>query len=227
LETVEEDQTPDKTENSERKTPVWELLLALLLTAGMVGWAAPRLLKAVSDSRLSAFSDFVIELRTGLSRYQADEGTLLPLDRSGAPVVHCPGGARDAWSLTWVLTRSIPPSAHGSWEKFQGPYLREDILETPPLGDGAAVVSGLAGSGSHLTPAPPSFDLTGTGTTSVANGHPVAWLVVTGVSREDFEALDTRLDWGIGAGQGQKRKIGSVLWSPDKGGTLLVHLVHG
>ena len=224
---MEDDLLPDEPTSTGRKTPVWELLLALMLSAVMVGWVAPRLLKAVSDSRLFAFADFVVELRAGLARYQTDEGTLLPLDRSGAPVVQRIGGPRDEGSLAWVLTRSIPPSAHGNWDKFHGPYLRESILETPPLGDAAFVVSGISGTGSHSIPAPPFFDLSGTGSTSVANGHPVAWLVLTGVSRQDFEALDTRMDWGIGVGQGQKRKLGTVLWSPDKGGTLLVHLVHG
>jgi len=227
LETVEDVLTPACQETQEKKTPVWELLLALALSAGMVGWVAPRLLKSVSDSRFAAFTDFAAQLRAGLSRYQTDEGTLLPLDRSGTPNAQRFGGPQDPWSLAWVLTRTVPPSVHGNWEKFQGPYLRESILETPPQGDGTVLVSGIVGTGSRTALTPPAFDLSGTGTASVPNGHPVAWLVVHGVSREDFEALDIRMDWGIGTTPEQKRKLGSVLWSPENGGTLVVHLLHG
>jgi hypothetical protein len=205
---------------------VWEFLLVLAFAAGMVAWVAPRLLQKVSDSRISAMVDFVSDLRTGLKRYGADVATLLPLDASGVPVVETALGPDSPWSLGWILTRSIPPSAQGAWEHFQGPYFPRTRLEAPPLGTSLRLGAGTVGPGSRLAPSPPVFDLTGSGTPSLADGHVVAWLVVADVPRKDFEALDARLDDGIGSTPEQRQKQGEVIWSPDNGGTLMIHLLH-
>jgi hypothetical protein len=99
-------------------------------------------------------------------------------------------------------------------------------LEALLLGATPHLGAGVVGAGTRLVPAPPTFDLTGTGTSSLASGHVVVWLVVSEVSRADFEALDARLDGGIGNTPDQKQKLGEVLWSPDNGGILTVHLLH-
>jgi hypothetical protein len=229
LETVDQSSATTGTEAERTATkvhPVWEFLLVLAAIAGLVGWCAPRLLRAVSDSRLAAFGDFVSELRGGVSRYQADVGTLLALDRSGVPFAVPPASCTSDWSFAWVLSRSVPPSARGGWERYQGPYIKARRLAAPPLGDAATVLSGIAGTGSRLAPAPPSFDLTGAGMPTVQTGHAVVWLSVTGVSRRDFETIDARMDWGGGYGFEQRRRQGAILWSPENGGTLLVHLLH-
>jgi hypothetical protein len=213
-------------EKSPPVAPVWELLAVLAFTAGMVVWVAPRLLQKVSDSRISAMLDFVSDLRTGLKRYSADVGTLLPLDPAGLPIAEPALGPDFPWSLGWILTRAVAPSPQGGWERFQGPYFLGTRLDAPPLGTSLKLGGGTVGLGNRLVPAPPSFDLTGTGTPSLADGHVLAWLVVSDVARKDFEALDARLDDGIGSTPDQRQKQGEVIWSPDNGGTLMIHLLH-
>jgi hypothetical protein len=226
LASVDDAGVPTALEKSPKRAPVWEFLLVLAILAGIALWGTPRLLRKVSDSRIAAMVDLVSELRGGLVRYNADVGTFLPLDPAGQPVVQPASGPRAPWSLGWALTRSVPPSAQGSWEHFHGPYIRGARLEALLLGTAPRLGAGIVGTGSRLVPAPPSFDLTGTGSSSLANGHVVAWLVVSDVARADFEALDARLDGGIGSTAEQKQKLGEVLWSPDNGGTLTVHLLH-
>jgi len=226
LATVDAVEMPTDVETISKGAPVWEFLLVLLVLAGISLWGIPRLLREVSDSRIKAMVDLVSELRSGLGRYNADVGTLLPLDPAGLPMVQPSASPSMPWSLGWILTRSVPPSAQGGWEHFRGPYIRGARLEALLLGTEPRLASGTIGTGSRLVPAPPSFDLTGTGSSSLAVGHVVAWLVVSDVARADFEALDARLDGGIGATAEQKQKLGEVLWSPDNGGTLTVHLLH-
>jgi hypothetical protein len=226
VEAVDEAEEGIAREKNPPVASVWELLAVLAFTAGMVAWVAPRLLQKVSDSRISAMVDFVSDLRAGLKRYSADVGTLLPLDPAGLPVDE-PGRGPDApWSLGWILTRSIPPSAQGAWEHFQGPYFPRTKLDAPPLGTSLRLGGGTVGLGSRLAPSPPVFDLTGSGTPSLADGHVVAWLVVSDVPRKDFDALDARLDDGIGSTTEQRQKLGEVIWSPDNGGTMVIHLLH-
>jgi len=205
---------------------VLEFLVVLAFVAGIVGWMAPRLLQVVSDSRISTMVDFVSDLRSGLKRYGADVGTLLPLDASGSPLPEPALGPDSPWSLGWILTRSIPPSTHGAWERFQGPYFPKARLDAPPLGVSLRLGAGIVGPGNRLVPSPPGFDLTGNGTPSLADGHMVAWLEVPDVPRRDFEALDARLDDGIGSTPEQRQKQGEVIWSPENGGTLVIHLLH-
>jgi len=171
-------------------------------------------------------ADLISELRSGLTRYNADAGTLLPMDPAGLPMAQPLSGPETPWSLGWVLTRSVPPSAQGGWEHFHGPYIRGVHLEALLLGTAPRLGAGTVGTGTRLVPSPPSFDLTGTGASSLTNGHVVAWLVVSDVARADFEALDARLDGGTGTTPEQRQKQGEVLWSPDNGGTLTVHLLH-
>jgi len=229
LASVEEVDEAEETIALEKSPPVasvWDLLAVLACTAGMVAWVAPRLLQKVSDSRIAAMVDFVSDLRTGLKRYSADVGTLLPLDPAGQPIAEPALGPDSPWSLGWILSRSIPPSSQGGWERFQGPYFLGTRLDAPPLGTSLKLGGGTVGLGNRLVPAPPSFDLTGTGTPSLADGHVLTWLVVTDVARKDFEALDARLDDGIGSTPEQRQKQGEVIWSPDNGGTMLIHLLH-
>ena len=223
---VEDAEVPTAVEKAAKGAPAWEFLLVLAIVAGIALWVVPRFLRKVSDSRITAMVDLVSELRSGLTRYNADMGSLLPLDAAGLPVVLPVAGPQVPWSLGWILTRTVPPSAQGGWEHFHGPYIRGVHMEALLLGTAPRLGAGTVGTGSRLVPAPPSFDLTGAGAASLASGHVVAWLVVSGVARADFEAMDARLDGGIGSTPEQKRKFGEVLWSPVDGGTLTVHLVH-
>lgn len=223
---MEDAEVQTSVENVARGAPIWEFLLALTLVGGMAFWGAPRLLRQVSDSRISAMFDLITELRSGLTRYNADVGSLLPLDPAGIPMAQPMAGPETSWSLGWILTRSVPPSAQGAWDHFHGPYIRGSRLEALLLGTAPRLGVGVVGTGSRLMPAPPVFDLAGAGTASLTTGHVVAWLVVSDVARADFEALDARLDGGIGSTPEQRQKLGEVLWSPENGGTLTVHLLH-
>ena len=223
---MEDAEVPTSVENIAKGAPVWEFLLALAVVAGIAFWGTPRLLRQVADSRITAMVDLISELRSGLARYNADVGSLLPLDPAGIPMAQPMAGPETSWSLGWILTRSVPPSAQGGWEHFHGPYIRGARLDALLLGTEPRLGAGIVGAGSRLMPAPPLFDLAGAGTASLSTGHAVAWLVISDVARADFEALDTRLDGGIGSTPEQRQKLGEVLWSPENGGTLTVHLLH-
>lgn len=223
---VEESTEEKDSAVSGRPLSAFDFLLALGATVAMTVWGAPKLLSRVADARVIAMVGFIADTKAGLARYQSNVGSILPLDPSGSPAPQPLRSIADPWSTGWVLTRSIPPSAKGMWDRFQGPYLRIARLESPPMGSNPRLGTGWVGLGTRQVPASPSFDLAGVGASTIPSGKAVAWLVVTGVKREDFEALDTRLDGGMGGTFEKRCRQGEVQWNSDAEGTLRIHLLH-
>ena len=203
-----------------------EFLVVVAVLAGLFGWGFPRLLSLFAYARVSAMVDFVSEARAGVLRYQNDVGAPLALDASGTYAPQALREADGAWSFGWVLTRSVPASPKGLWDRFQGPYLRATRLESPPMGSTLRLGAGWVGLGTRQVPPPPVFDLAGVGSSTIPAGKAVAWMTVSDVERSDFEALDARLDGAMGGTFDKRCRQGEVQWSPEGGGTLRIHLAH-
>ncbi|HNY31861.1 MAG TPA: hypothetical protein PKO15_13320 [Fibrobacteria bacterium] len=223
--TTVDPQPPPAEEIVPRGVGWWQFLLSMVASVGIVGWGGPWILAKVRVSRLNALVALVGELRAGVGRYQADVGTVLPLDPSGQGVSRPSTSIAEPWTLPWVLTQEIPPSARGAWSRFRGPYLRRVRLENPPLGRDLRLDAAVVGTGRNQTPVPAFQPLALGGGSPVPQGHIAVWLTIDRVDRDDFLRLDELVDRFPRKGEAPEAH-GEVLWSPRDGGMLQVLVLH-
>lgn len=216
---------PPQSQPMPRGVGWWQFLISLLACVGIVGWGAPWILAKVRVSRLTALMSLVGELRSGVGRYQADVGTILPLDPSGQGVSRPSSLPAEPWSLAWVLTQEIPPSARGAWARFRGPYLRRVRLGTPPLGRDLRLDAAVVGTGRAQTPVPGFHPVALGGDAAIPQGHTAVWLSIDRVDREDFLRFDEMID-RFPRKSSAPESQGEALWAPKDGGTLQILILH-
>jgi len=207
-----------------------EVLAALALTAVVVAVVAPRILEAISDSKVNRAVSVIKSLQNAVAKYGSDLGTLYPLSAAG---VATPNG--DSLPLSEVyhgslsealtISKTAPPasSAAGLWRKFEGPY-SAPLTGNPPLGTDLVLcaVPSVVGSPTRTNA---TFSLTASPNAGMAAGTQLVFARFEGVEHREFEKLDSILDPGIGSTPSQKTVLGKVKWDPLTS-ELTVYIAH-
>lgn len=203
----------------------WQFLFSVAVGIAVVGWGAPWILAQIRASRITALVGLVGELRSGVGRYQADVGTMLPLDPIGQGMSRPSASPAEPWTLAWVLTQEVPASARGAWARFHGPYLRRVRMDPPPLGRNLRVDAAVVGTGRGPLSVPAFHPSAFGGDAGVPVGHTVVWVSIEGVGLDDFQRVDAIID-RFGRPGGDPQRQGEVLWSPKDDGTLQILILH-
>jgi hypothetical protein len=207
-----------------------EVIAALALAMFAVFQIAPRILDAISDSKINQAVSTLKSLQNAVAKYGADLGTLYPLSVAG---VATPNG--DSLPLSKVyhgslqealtLSKTAPPASSeaGLWRKFEGPY-SAPLTRTPPLGTDMILCAVPSAAGSP-TPTNATFSLTASPNAGLAVGTQLVFVRFEGVEHREFEKLDSILDPGIGSTPSQKYALGKVKWNPLTY-DLMVYIAH-
>lgn len=191
-----------------------EMIGVLAVIGVLAALILPKVFAVVADSRVTGLVSAVKAYETGITKYYADLGTVLPLDALGVPGVEATGDSATAVSLAARLTLSSADAlvtGNGMWPKFRGPYLEKfDTNQTPGLGAKMYIPSeAVVSYGTAVTATNAAFALKGdTGNSDIPTGSSVAYFKVTALSAEDFQALDGIVDKDIGTTATEKELRG-------------------
>jgi type II secretory pathway pseudopilin PulG len=207
-----------------------EVIAALAFTALVVVEIAPRILEAISDSKINQAISAIKSLQNAVAKYSSDLGTLYPLSVAG---VATPNG--DSLPLTEIyqgslpealtLSKTAPPASSeaGLWRKFEGPY-SAPLTRNSPLGT-EMILCALPSIAGAPTTTNATFSLTASPNAGLAAGTQLVFVRFEGVEHREFEKLDSILDPGIGSAPGQKNVLGKVKWDPITD-ELMVYIAH-
>lgn len=215
---------------SNRGLGILEFFGAMALTAIVVVLVAPRLLDAISNSKIDRAAATIKSLQIAMTRYHADLGTLLPLSPAGVATPNVGGfSPTDKYGGSMLeallLSKTAPPAKtqSGLWRKFQGPYAK-DLAGTPPLGiemslSAVPSVPGVPTAGNL------NFSLSSPFNAGLPAGSQLVYAAFTEVEKREFEKLDDILDQGVGNTLETRERLGRVKWDPVTT-TLLVYIAH-
>jgi len=211
-----------------------EMVGILALVALVVGFAAPRLFDAISESKIASTATSIKSLQSAVAKYDADMGTLFPLvGATGVPspsvgpaAVTTPDGYAGSLPDALVLSSSAPPANTGAglWRKFRGPYIADFTTSNPPIGTSMTLNAELCHP-AILTARSANFSLASNSASIFSAGTQVVYATYAGVTAKEFEKLDAMLDDGLGASQANRQLWGKVKWNAATG-DLLVYIAH-
>ncbi len=212
--------------------------LSLLETIGVVSIGAvlaaitlPHVYDLIADSKAESLVASTKVYQQAISRYYADMGTLLPLDRRGLPYLETTGDSANPNSLPAQLTLVESDPHIGSsnlWAKFQGPYLEKFDTHYPPeLGEKMFMPTVRAlPLGAVVTESNRAWDLRGDNARSdVPTMANVAVLSVTGLTQDQFRRIDKIIEPGIGSTPEEKQVRGRAKFDARER-TLHLYLAH-
>ena len=208
-----------------------EMIGVLAVIGVLAALILPKVFAVVADSRVTGLVSAIKTYETAVTKYYADLGTVLPLDIQGRPKVNAGGNSSQQQSLPARLTLSAADpnnNGKGLWPKFRGPYLEKfDTNQTPGLGEKMYIPAEVVVTyGTAVTPSNVGFALKGdTSNSDIPTGSNVVCFKITGLSGEDFMALDTIVDRDIGSNTVDKKLRGRAKYD-DATSTTLIYLAH-
>jgi len=209
-----------------------EMIGVLGVIAVLAALIIPRVFDVITDSKIDALATAIHTYETGVTRYYADVGTLLPLNAQGIPQVEGTGDSSIVLSLPSRLTlRSTDPLVLGTnlWPKFQGPYLEKFNSTLPPeIRTNMFLPTSVPVSiQTPVTSDNMGWDLKGDdGNSDVPSDAHVAFFKLQGIGEEDFLKLDQLLDPLIGTNDAERKLRGRAKWAAANEGTLYLYVAH-
>ena len=211
-------------------------MMEMIGVLGVIGVLAaiivPRVFDVITDSKIDALAKAIQTYETGVTRYYADVGTLLPLNATGVPQVELTGDSAISVSLPARLTlNSTSPLVLGTnlWPKFRGPYLEKfNSILPPEIGTNMFLPTSLpVAISTPVTSSNMGWDLKGDdGQSDIPTDSHVAYFKLQGISEQDFLKLDKLVDPLIGTTDIQKTLRGRAKWDSANNGTLYLYLAH-
>lgn len=209
-----------------------EMIGVLAVIAVLAALIIPKVFDVIAQSKVDGFASAVHTYESAITKYYADVGTILPLNVAGTPQTENSGDSANPRSLPARLALSSSDPlvlTTNLWPKFAGPYLEKFSTNSPPqLGTAMYIpVQGAVAYGTAVTGNNRGWDLKGDdGNSDLPTNSNVAYLRVTGISEEDFLALDKIFDRDIGTTINQKELRGRAKWVSSSNGTLYLYLTH-
>lgn len=209
-----------------------EMIGVLGVIAVLAALIVPRVFDVITDSKIDALATAIHTYETGVTKYYADLGSLLPLDVQGVPQVELTGDSSVVTSLPARLTlSSTDPLVIGTnlWPKFQGPYLEKFNSDLPPeIGTNMFLPTSVPVLlQTPVTPDNMGWDLKGDdGASDLPTDSHVAFLKLQGIGEEDFLKLDKIVDPLIGMTDAERKLRGRAKWDPANNGTLYYYVAH-
>ena len=220
-----------KVRPSETGFTLIEMIGVLAVIGVLAALILPKVFAVVADSRVTGLVSAIKTYETGVTKYYADIGTVLPIDVNGIPKQQAVGNSSIPLSLPARLTLSASDpknNGKGLWPKFRGPYVEKfDTNQTPGLGAQMYIPSEVVVTyGTAVTPTNAGFALKGdTSNSDIPTGSNVAYLKITALSAEDFRALDGIVDKDIGTTPAEKELRGRAKYDVATT-TALIYLAH-
>lgn len=209
-----------------------EMIGVLGVIAVLAAMIIPRVFDVITDSKIDSLATAIHTYETGITRYYADIGTLLPLNDQGLPQVEGTGDSSVATSLASRLTLgSTDPLVLGInlWPKFQGPYLEKFNSDLPPeIGTNMYLPTSVpVAINVPVTPENMGWDLKGDdGNSDLPTDAHVAFFKLEGIGEEDFLKLDQLVDPLNGTTDAERKLRGRAKWDAANDGTLLLYMAH-
>ena len=221
----------EKVRGSQGMTMI-EMIGVLGVIAVLSALIIPRVFDVITESKIDALATALHTYETGVTRYYADLGSILPLDAQGIPQVEATGDSSVVTSLAARLTLgSTDPLVLGTnlWPKFQGPYLEKFNSGLPPeIGTNMFLPTSVPVTiDTPVTAENIGWDLKGDdGSSDVPTDSHVAFFKLEGIGEEDFLNLDQIVDPLIGTTDAERKIRGRAKWAPANNGTLYLYLAH-
>ncbi len=209
-----------------------EMIGVLGVVAVLAALIIPRVFDVITDSKVDALATALRTYETGVTKYYADVGSLLPLDAQGIPQIEGTGDSAVVTSLPARLTlQSTDPLVLGTnlWPKFQGPYLQKFNSDMPPeIGTNMFIPTNIpVPINTPVTSDNMGWDLKGDdGNSDIPTDAHVAFFKLQGIGEEDFLKLDQIVDSLIGTTDAERKLRGRAKWDPANDGTLYLYLAH-
>ena len=212
-----------------------EMIGVLAIIAVLVAAVAPRIFGAIRKSKITTMATYCKTLKSAVMDYYADMGTVMPIYNvnSQSATIRTTGynGGTAYAQLSTALTYTKQANQTGGiWAKFKGPYLDAFDAKKPPIGTEMLLSSMPAARfGNNVNQNyEQNFDLTNSGTNTIANGSGVVCLRVTGVSPTEWEQFEGVYEIDqTDLNTAQKRAQGKVKYNPNQqGGTMRIYITN-
>ena len=208
-----------------------EMIGVLAIIAILIALILPKIFALIASSNARSLAAAIRTYETATANYYADIGTVYPLNAAGVPAAQNSGDSATPTSLPARLTLDASDPLNtgtNQWTQFQGPYL-ERFDSTNPPGLGTSMFMPARASvnmGTAVTATNVGWDLKGDdGNSDLPNASRVAYMIIRGVSDNEFNEIDGIFDSGVGATPAEKQLRGRVKYSTGQD-RLYIYLAH-
>ncbi len=207
-----------------------EMIGVLAIIAILVSAVAPRIFESISDSKVTTVGTFVKTLRSSISKYYADMGTVMPLTdvNSNTAVIDNGGSAINANASaaqirnaleSSLIKRKAASQTGGKWANFTGPYIEKFERNNPPIGTFMSLYTTTANNNGAAAAANSyrNFDLNNDGTYDLPNNEEIVVLFLDEVTDKQWNKIDNMLDSkSTGLTDDQRKARGKVKLNGDQ-----------